>query len=99
MSMACCRVAASGWWDLQVKHLSYLQNLFSNGANILLWHALLLPDKIGLSVQTPSVTFTTRIYHPNVGNSGEVCDDNWNGLVNRPDLGQAVCMELADPLR
>ena len=34
-----------------MKYLSYLQNLFSNGANILLWHALLLPDKMSYNLK------------------------------------------------
>ncbi|XP_029770999.1 ubiquitin/ISG15-conjugating enzyme E2 L6 [Suricata suricatta] len=117
--------------DLQAKLPSYLRDLFSHDADVLVWHALLLPEKPPYNLKAfhlrisfpenypfkpPTVTFTTRIYHPNVGHDGEVClpiisKENWspymkacqvlealNMLVNKPDLGQPVRLELADLL-
>uniref|UniRef100_A0A8P0T0M8 E2 ubiquitin-conjugating enzyme n=1 Tax=Canis lupus familiaris TaxID=9615 RepID=A0A8P0T0M8_CANLF len=117
--------------SLQAKLPPYLRDLFSDDADVLVWHVLLLPEKPPYNLKAfhlrisfpedypfkpPTVTFTTRIYHPNVGHDGDVClpiisKENWNPhtkacqvlealsvLVNRPDLGQPVRVELADLL-
>ncbi|XP_036181720.1 ubiquitin/ISG15-conjugating enzyme E2 L6 isoform X3 [Myotis myotis] len=67
-------------------------------------------------MRPPTVTFTTKIYHPTVGIDGQVClpiisNENWKPstktyqvlealsvLVNNPDLGEPVRLELADLL-
>ncbi|XP_046927569.1 ubiquitin/ISG15-conjugating enzyme E2 L6 isoform X2 [Lynx rufus] len=84
--------------SLQAKLPRYLRNLFSHDADVLVWHALLLPEKPPYNLKAfhlrinfpedypfkpPTVTFTTRIYHPNVGHNGEVClpitsKENWS---------------------
>ncbi|XP_006214123.2 ubiquitin/ISG15-conjugating enzyme E2 L6 isoform X1 [Vicugna pacos] len=74
--------------DLQKKLPRYLRNLFSDDANVLVWHALLLPETPPYNLKAfhlricfpeeypfkpPTVTFTTRIYHPSVDSDGRVC--------------------------
>uniref|UniRef100_A0A2K6GIA6 Ubiquitin conjugating enzyme E2 L6 n=1 Tax=Propithecus coquereli TaxID=379532 RepID=A0A2K6GIA6_PROCO len=54
--------------DLQKKPPQYLRNLFSDDANVLVWHALLLPLEA------------------------------LNVLVNKPNLGEPLRVELADLL-
>ncbi|XP_045714296.1 ubiquitin/ISG15-conjugating enzyme E2 L6 isoform X1 [Phyllostomus hastatus] len=118
--------------DLQKKLPWYLGNLFSEDTNVLVWHALLLPETPPYNLKAfhlrisfpkeyplmpPTVTFTTPIYHPNVDPEGRVClpiisNQHWkpytkayevleavNMLVNRPDPGEPVRMELADLLK
>lgn len=115
--------------DLQSELPRYLCNLSSEDANVLVWHVLLLPErppynlrafKLRISfprdypLKPPTVTFVTRIYHPNVDSDGQVClpiisKNNWTPytktyqvlealsvLVNNPELGQPLRIELAD---
>uniref|UniRef100_A0AC11D8D8 Uncharacterized protein n=1 Tax=Ovis aries TaxID=9940 RepID=A0AC11D8D8_SHEEP len=74
--------------DLQKQLPKYLRHLCSEEDNVLVWHALLLPERPPYNLkafrlcisfpreypfQPPTVKFTTRIYHPNVDRDGRVC--------------------------
>ncbi|KAK1335800.1 hypothetical protein QTO34_003595 [Cnephaeus nilssonii] len=129
--MTACKRVAKELEDLQKDLPHYLRNLSSDDADVLVWHVLLLPERPPYNLRAfnvritfpeeypmrpPTVTFTTRIYHPNVGIDGQVClpiisDNNWklytkayqvlealNVLVNKPDLGEPLRLELADLL-
>ncbi|XP_004714963.1 ubiquitin/ISG15-conjugating enzyme E2 L6 [Echinops telfairi] len=117
--------------DLQGSLPCYLRNLVSEPDNILVWHMLLLPSEPPYNLKAfnvslifpedypfkpPKIRFTTKIYHPNVEESGQVClpitsNENWkpctktrqvlealNMMVNQPDLGQPLRIELAEML-
>uniref|UniRef100_A0A8C2UT39 E2 ubiquitin-conjugating enzyme n=2 Tax=Chinchilla lanigera TaxID=34839 RepID=A0A8C2UT39_CHILA len=74
--------------DLEQEAPPYLRDLCRENANVLVWHALLLPEQHPYSLKAfrlrldfpreypfrpPRVTFITRIYHPNVDEQGQVC--------------------------
>ncbi|XP_020748233.2 ubiquitin/ISG15-conjugating enzyme E2 L6 isoform X1 [Odocoileus virginianus] len=117
--------------ELQKQLPRYLRNLRSEDDDVLVWHALLLPERPPYNLkafsvcisfpreypfQPPTVKFTTRIYHPNVDRDGRVClpiisKKNWkastricqvlealNVLVNQPEPGEPVRLELAEQL-
>lgn len=86
--MTASKRAAKELEDLQKDLPWYLGNLTSEGTNVLVWHARLLPEvppynlkafNLRISfpreypLRPPTVTFTTPIYHPNVGPEGRVC--------------------------
>ncbi|XP_056657706.1 ubiquitin/ISG15-conjugating enzyme E2 L6 isoform X2 [Monodelphis domestica] len=67
---------------------SYLQDLCSEGSNVLIWNATLLPDLEPYNLRAfrfritfprnypykpPQLNFVTSIYHPQVTENGEVC--------------------------
>ncbi|XP_003801434.1 ubiquitin/ISG15-conjugating enzyme E2 L6 [Otolemur garnettii] len=110
--------------DLQKKPPYYLRNLLSDDANVLVWHALLLPDQppyhlkaFNLSItfpgeypfKPPMVKFTTKIYHPNVDENGQVClpiisNENWKPCTKTCQVLDALNLmvnkpNLAEPLR
>ncbi|KAM5317689.1 ubiquitin/ISG15-conjugating enzyme E2 L6 [Glossophaga mutica] len=86
--MTASKRAAKELEDLQKDLPPYLRNLFSEDTNVLVWHALLLPEtppydrkafNLRISfpkeypLRPPTVTFTTPIYHPSVDPEGRVC--------------------------
>ncbi|XP_006875812.1 PREDICTED: ubiquitin/ISG15-conjugating enzyme E2 L6 [Chrysochloris asiatica] len=129
--MSACKRVAKELEDLQREPPRYLRNLVSKDADVLVWHMLLLPDEPPYNLKAfnlniifpeeypfkpPTVKFTTKIYHPNVDENGQMClpiisNENWKPstktcqvlealilLVNKPDLGQPLRVELADLL-
>uniref|UniRef100_A0A8D1YTI2 UBC core domain-containing protein n=1 Tax=Sus scrofa TaxID=9823 RepID=A0A8D1YTI2_PIG len=117
--------------DLQKELPRYLGKLFSDDANVLVWHALLLPEKPSFNLSKiditvlppknspflpPSSTRQCRILNPLSKARDQTCNltvtnQNWmkadkscqvlealNVLVNRPEPGQPLRVELADQL-
>ncbi|XP_048644810.1 ubiquitin/ISG15-conjugating enzyme E2 L6 isoform X1 [Marmota marmota marmota] len=136
--------------DLQQELPPYLKHLYCDDANVLVWHALLLPaESHGVSqrlafaeagfelaillpqppellrlqhqppynlkafnlridfskeypFKPPTVKFTTKIYHPNVSESGEVCvpllsKENWNPYIKICQVLEALNMLVDKP--
>nr|KAF6343007.1 hypothetical protein mPipKuh1_010738 [Pipistrellus kuhlii] len=110
--------------DLQKDLPHYLRNLSSDDADVLVWDVLLLPERSPYNLRAfnvrisfpedypmspPTVTFTTKIYHPNVGDDGQVClpiisHQNWNPSTKAYQALKALNElvnepNLAEPLR
>ncbi|XP_074257586.1 ubiquitin/ISG15-conjugating enzyme E2 L6 isoform X1 [Saimiri boliviensis] len=110
--------------DLQSKLPPYLRNLSSDDANVLVWHALLLPDQPPYHLKAfnvrisfpqeypfkpPAIKFTTKIYHPNVDEDGQVClpiisNENWKPCTKTCQVLEALNVlvnrpNVAEPLR
>ncbi|XP_033059757.1 ubiquitin/ISG15-conjugating enzyme E2 L6 isoform X1 [Trachypithecus francoisi] len=121
--MASVRVAKE-LEDLQKKPPPYLRNLSSSDANVLVWHALLLPDQPPYHLKAfnlcisfppeypfrpPTIKFTTKIYHPNVDESGYVClpiisSENWKPCTKTCQVLEALNVlvnrpNIREPLR
>ncbi|XP_038620610.1 ubiquitin/ISG15-conjugating enzyme E2 L6 [Tachyglossus aculeatus] len=122
--MAASKRVAQELEDLQNAPPRYLRDLFSDDANVLLWHGLLLPDtppynlrafKVKINFppeypfKPPKVAFATKIYHPNVGENGQVClslisSENWKPSTKTSQVLEALVSllnrpELGQPLR
>ncbi|CAK6449370.1 unnamed protein product [Pipistrellus nathusii] len=122
--MTACKRVAKELEDLQKDLPHYLRNLSSDDADVLVWHVLLLPERSPYNLRAfnvrisfpedypmspPMVTFTTKIYHPSVGDDGQVClpiisHQNWNPSTKAYQALKALNElvnepNLAEPLR
>lgn len=95
----------------------YLRQLSSNDANVLVWHMLLLPDQLPYSLKAfrlridfpreyplkpPTLTFTTKIYHPNISEDGLVClplisKENWKPYTKTYQVLEALNVLVSRP--
>ncbi|XP_003464270.1 ubiquitin/ISG15-conjugating enzyme E2 L6 [Cavia porcellus] len=102
---------------LQQEAPPYLRNLRRENANVLVWHVLLLPEQPPYSLRAfhlrldfpreypllpPTVTFLTRIYHPNVDEQGRVClpllsSQNWKPHTKARQVLEALSLLVNRP--
>jgi len=74
--------------ELQESNLTSFRNIVMNESNTLLWHGLLIPEKVPYNkgafkieitfpieypFKPPKINFLTSIYHPNIDEKGQVC--------------------------
>ncbi|KAM8969878.1 ubiquitin/ISG15-conjugating enzyme E2 L6 [Sarcophilus harrisii] len=92
--MTASKRAAKELEALQENLPSYLRDLRSENSNVLIWNAVLLPDREPYNLRAfkfritfprdyplspPHLKFITKMYHPNVTEDGEVCLPRING--------------------
>jgi len=93
------------------------RNIEVDDSNLLLWQGLIVPDvapynkgafkiRIEFPVEypfkPPKITFTTKIYHPNVDEKGQVClpiiaTDNWKPATKTDQVIQALVSLINEP--
>lgn len=103
--------------ELQEELPQYLRNLDSDDANVLVWRVLFLPETPPYNLKAfnlrisfpgdyplkpPTVTFTTRIYHPNVDSDGQIClpiisKDNWKPYFRAYQVLEALNVLVNTP--
>ncbi|XP_054285365.1 ubiquitin-conjugating enzyme E2 L3-like [Macrosteles quadrilineatus] len=110
--------------ELRDADLPYFTNIQVDDANVLVWRGLLVPkdqpyNKGAFIVEfnfppeypfkPPQVTFKTKIYHPNIGEDGQIClpllsPDNWKPSTKVDQVIEALvamvnCPEPEHPIR
>lgn len=103
--------------ELQEELPQYLRNLDSDDSNVLEWRVLFLPETPPYNLKAfnlrisfpgdyplkpPTVTFTTRIYHPNVDSDGQIClpiisKDNWKPYFRAYQVLEALNVLVNTP--
>ncbi|KAM6160237.1 ubiquitin/ISG15-conjugating enzyme E2 L6 [Erethizon dorsatum] len=122
--MSASKRVAKELGDLQREAPPYLWGLCREKAKVLVWHALLLPEQPPYSLKAfrlrldfpkeypfrpPTVTFITKIYHPNVDEQGRIClpllsSENWKPHTKASQVLEALSIlvnrpNLEEPVR
>ncbi|KAG1678715.1 Ubiquitin-conjugating enzyme E2 L3 [Nymphon striatum] len=86
--MAATRRLQKEWGEINKADSKVIKEINLRNNNILIWNALIVPDKVPYSkgafkleirfpaeypFKPPKIVFLTKIYHPNIDEKGQVC--------------------------
>jgi len=115
--MACTKRLQKELADLRSSPIRSFRDIHVDEQNILQWQGLIVPDNVPYNkgafrieitfpaeypFKPPRILFRTKIYHPNIDESGQVClpiilPENWKPATKTEQVIQALVALVNDP--